>query len=122
MENTVSLEEFVKANSMLNGYLSGYVEHNNYKCRAVISNYGKHHYLWDTTGTSAIYDWKGELPITIEELKQLIQCKIDGIPVCTECHKVIKGKAEYYWAGCYCPDCWTKELEEERKWDYSHLD
>ena len=63
---------------------------------------------------------------TYEALEKRCDEYINGNVVCCRCHKVInrENRKDYerYWACVYCKNCWTKEDQENRSYDYSHLD
>lgn len=121
----ISLEEFIKeepTGNQYNSYKIAYAEH--LFSASVSSVYGLEHNIWNELGVKSIYNWKGKLDISVEELKKLLDDNINGIRHCSCCGRIInKGeKCEGYFASTFCMRCWTPKLEKEREWDYSHLD
>lgn len=115
---TMNLQDFIITKTTK--YTSVTIEYKGYIFKASI-NYSEHH-IWDKDGNIAVYNWKGELPISQEKLEQLLQWTIDGVYFCNRCLEKIEGNPIQFFAGIYCKKCWTPVDEEERKWAYSHLD
>lgn len=123
----ISLEEFIKIKDGGRYNCTGYmIDYNGNLFSAMVSGKPEsvEHHIWNETGVSIIYDWKGKLDISVEELKKLLDDNINGIRHCSCCGKVIhKGeKCEGYFASTFCMRCWTPKLEKDREWDYAHLD
>lgn len=117
----ISLDKFIETSINENeNPVSYYVEYNGFVMKGLISNISEHQ-LWDKSGGSTIYDWHNDLDK--DELIYCIKAIKEGKEICNICHKVIKGKPEYYFAGTYCEKCFHKHgLDSERDWAYSHLD
>ena len=117
----ISLEEFINEKKWLKCNIN---YKNNLFRASVYTTYGLEHCIWNDTGVKSIYYWKDELDITIEQLKQKLDEETQGISHCCCCGKPIYpgDKSEGYFAGVYCMNCWSDDLEKEREWDYSHLD
>ena len=114
----MTIQEFI--NTKTTKYTSTTIEYKGYIFKASI-NYSEHN-IWNKDGNIAVYNWKGELPISQEKLEQLLQWTIDGVYFCNRCLEKIEGNPIQFFAGIYCKKCWTPKDEEERKWAYSHLD
>ena len=127
MEEIISLEDFVEIKDGGRYNCTSYmIDYNGNKFSAMVSGKPENveHHIWNETGVTSIYYWKGELKISVEELKKKLDASIQGIDFCCCCGKPIyQGeKSEGYWAGIYCMKCWTPKLAKEREYDYAHLD
>lgn len=122
-----SLEEFINIKDGGKDNCKSYIiKYNGNEFSAMVSGKSENveHDIWDKTGGTSIYRWEGELKISIEKLKQKLDEETQGVKHCCCCGKSIypKEKYEAYWAGIYCMKCWTPKLQEQRDYDYSHLD
>lgn len=59
---------------------------------------------------------------SIEDIRTWLQALSEDKNVCSECHAISNEKYESFFAGYYCPKCWTPKLAAERNYEYSHLD
>lgn len=77
--------------------------------------------LWGRDGRLSI---NLKLFDTFESLLSVCRGILEGYEYCYECGKKLSKDdcAHQYFAGIYCDDCWTKEMESERDWYYDHLD
>lgn len=83
----MNLQEFI--NTKTTKYTSVTIEYKGYIFKASI-NYSEHN-IWNKDGNIAVYNWKGELPISQEKLEQLLQWTIDGVYFCNRCLEKIEG-------------------------------
>lgn len=119
----MTLNEFIKAEA--DRYTKTTIKYNNYTFKA---GYGSpfpkenDHTIWNKAGDTVVYDWRGELPISVEKLETLLQYTIDDIPFCVRCLEKIEGGYHRDFGGRYCDNCWTKEDSDKVNWDFSHLD
>lgn len=115
----MTLQDFI--NTKTAKYTSTTIEYKGYTFRASI-NYSEHN-IWDETGNKAVYNWKGELPISMAKLEQLLDWTMNCIDYCNDCLEKIEGRTHYLWAGAYCDKCWAKNKAEDRDFgNYGRLD
>ena len=116
----ITLDEFIKTTTEWGNPKSYFVNYKGFIMTGMVSD--REHTLWKDDGGTIVYNWRDKL--NKDELIFCIEAFRDGKEVCGICHKIIeKRKAEYYFAGVYCEECFHEHgLDEDMEWAYSHLD
>lgn len=110
-----------------NEWLKFIIKHKNYNFIATYDTGSMH--VWSDTGAElvCIYDIKDIFPKNVNimhELENILDKYTDGYAICSICRKPMPRSevALDFFAGRYCKECVTPELEKEREWAYSHLE
>lgn len=97
------------------------IKYNNYNFKAHADNrYKMSHQIWNNGKT--VYYWENELNVSVEKLERAMQYAIDGVECCCQCLEPTNNEGHRFFAGIYCKNCWTPQMQEERDWAYAHLD
>lgn len=122
MEKEITLTQFIRKQQEKEGCPESYII--KFKGKNFKGLVSYEHGIWADKEHCGIkvYEWKDRLDIPEKELRNMMSWILEGKKICSKCHKPIEGKCEQYFAGTYCTDCWTEDMERYRAWDYSHLD